>query len=294
MKRIIFIFNIFGMVALLLLASCYPEQEVAPVTDASKYPTVTIEPAGDYSTSTEGDVLVYNITVSAMVKHSVGFGVDLTEESLVEGEDYEVSGGTLAAYSLSTTISIHLLSDGWPEIGEAFVFTISSDADPFWNWQLNANSDRESGNSMVMNVNDPNALTVAMKWDDPEGITDFDMLVESETVDPVFEGSWSADGATGNNPEIDLSIRNDDPDGPYDGVYYVGVDPFDVPEGDIHFEVRVGYPDGSVDIFEGTFNIANTDNYVTDTFTAWGIPMYRLIKVTKNGNSYDVSFDFVE
>lgn len=273
---------LIGLALILVVASCYPEQEVAPVDSPNDNPTVTIEPQGDYSTITEGDTLKYTITTSAFVKDNVTYAVELQESAAADATDFEVIGGVLGAYSGSTELWIVVLADDFPEEAEAFNFEISAESDMAWNWQINPASDVEVINGTIVNVNDPTLLTVAMQWVDPEHVIDFDMLIEGATL-----GSWGT-AATADNPEISTAIWNADDD----DTFYVGVDPFAVVDGDISFTFHVGHPDGSVEIFEGVFNKDNLGDYTTDQFTAWGIPMYRIATVVKTGSSYDVTFEF--
>ena len=73
------------------------------------------------------------------------------------------------------------------------------------------------------------------------------------------------------------------------GNYFFGFDPYDVPNEINNYYVRVGHPDGTVDVFEGVITKSTiVDDFIADDFAAWGIPSYRLITVTKTGASFVV------
>ncbi len=271
---------VFGAIVI-FLSSCYSEG-VSPIDSPDDNSIATFTPAGDYSSIKEGDVLEYEISVDKMVANDVQFSVVFGENSVLGPDDVSITGGLLGAFNASTTISVEILADDFPEVSEAASFEISAAEDLTWNFQLSPLSQVVSVSADVPNVNDDTSLTVAFGWSDPEHITDFDFLVEHADL-----GSWGA-AATSANPEVDLSVwKTDD-----DGTYYYGVDPYDVPDGDIPFTVSIGYPDGSVEFFEGTFNVANLGDYTQDTFSAWGAPMYRILTVVKSGENFSVTFEF--
>lgn len=262
------------------LYSCTPEQDVAPIDTDN--PVATIEPQADYSSASEGDTLKYTITVESFLSGSLAFGVDFQEASTASDADIEVIGGSLAAYTKSTEIAIVVLADDFPENEEVLDFLINTSGDIGNSYRISPHSDVEVVQVTVQNVNDPTLLSVAMEWVDPAHESDFDLLIEGEV-----NGSWGA-AATAGNPEISTAIWNADPD----DTFYVGVDPYAVVDGDINFSLHIGYPDGTVEIFDGVFNVANIESYTADQFTAWGIPMYRLATIVKSGSSYDVTFEF--
>ncbi len=266
-----------------LFYSCYPEQDIEPVDSPDDLPNAVIEPAASNSDNPmEGDTLTYNITVDKLVANDVDFSVVFGDGNEIDSDDIEVIGGTLLQHRFETSISIVLIEDNIPEIDEPLNFSISAEEDITWNWQLGPASEVETLNFALPNVNNPDALTLTFAWDDPDHEMDFDLFVEHAT-----EGSVSAQ-TTGDNPEIDMGLLNEYPD----GTYYIGVDPYDVQDGDINFEVRFGEPNGDVEVFEGVFNVANLDDYQQDTFTAWAWPTYRVLTVVKSGDNYTATFEF--
>lgn len=271
--------------SMLVLAACDEQEVEAPMDPATK-PTVTITRIDDAGSIEEGDTLIFEITTSKMLEHnSVAFVPSFADVAEVEeGLDYDFEGGVLAPFTTSTTLTVYVYDDGFPEADENFNFEIVA---PNWgqSWQLNPQSDVEVIESSVANVNDPESLTIAFGWDDPEHHSDFDLLVN------YGETSWGA-AASSANPEIDNSISHNDEGGinVNDGTYYVGVDPYDVPDEVTSYTISVGYPDGRVETFQGTFDQSKLDSYPTDYFAAYETDMYRMLVVEKNGDQYTVDF----
>ncbi|MBU2886169.1 hypothetical protein KO507_10385 [Gilvimarinus agarilyticus] len=281
MKNILYIY-----IAVAFLSSCVNEREVAPIMDPTTKPLVTISTDDDLTSVSEGDVFTFNVMTSKLMKENIAFSYKESEgNASVEGMDFDVSSGVLAPYAFETTFTLEIPMDNFPQETTKLAIEIGSYelADT---WQFSPESEPYMVDVDVKNVNDPDALTIGVIWDDPEHVTDFDVLVEAED-----QGSWSNQGATGANPEIDTSIRSDYGDDT-DDTYLVGLDPYDVPDGDISFKVHVGYPNGDVEIFEGTFNKADLSTYIADDFTAFGSTMYRILRVVQTGNTYDVTFTF--
>lgn len=279
-----FIYNIafFALVAL-ILSSCYSGQDVAPIDSPDDNPTATLTPMADYSSVAEGDTLKYTISLDKTVRYDIQFGVVYDDNSVVTAEDIEEIGGLLTAYSLETELWVILLADDFPEIDETMEIEIGAGTDLAFNWQLSPASDVVTFSTALPNTNFDGGLTVAMSWPDPDHAIDFDFLVESE-----LEGSWGA-AATADNPEITTALWTTDDD----GSYFFGFDPYTVPSGvDVPFTISVGYPDGTVEFFDGAYNSNNTADYTVDQFTAWGSPMYRALTVVKTGSTFNVTFEF--
>ena len=274
--------GVLSIAALLTWSSCSNEQEVSAIVSPNDFSTVTITPSTVPSLVNEGDTLKFTLTVDKMFTQDIDFSVlyDATSEGL--DVDYEVVGGTFPAYTLSTEVSVIILEDNFPEMSESLKLTLTSEPDYGFNFQLSPSSESLSMDLSITNVNNPDALTVSFAWDDPDHESDFDFLVES-----LSDGSWSTSGATGSNPETDMSVDTDSPD----GTYYFGVDPYSVVDGDIAFTVNVGHPDGTVEVFSGAFNTSNLENYTTDLFSAWDTDMYRMVTVVKSGDTYTVTYN---
>ncbi|MEX1240142.1 MAG: hypothetical protein WEB30_10505 [Cyclobacteriaceae bacterium] len=233
----------------LLLTSCFQEQEVEPVDPPNDNPVVTITPAATYSTVMEGDTLVFDITVDKMVQNPIAFGVELSDGSSADQDDFVTSGGTLAAFSPSTTLQVIVTADMLPEKGETFAFTIIPDF--HWDWQLNPDSDKEPVNVTVKD------LDYSLDWsagtyegeDMCEWGIDLDMFLLNAAQ---TEGNF--DGATGACP-LEQGTMIDLPDDTYDIYvdYYDGSIPADAGAA-IPFVVTFSNNNGELYTIEGSFN----------------------------------------
>ncbi|VAX36597.1 hypothetical protein MNBD_UNCLBAC01-1185 [hydrothermal vent metagenome] len=263
------------------LSSCVESQEVEPVQSTADYPVATFNTDADLSNIKKGDVIVYTITMDKMMNTDITFGIRVGADSEADESSFEVSGGVMDAFAKETTLNITVLQDNFPEVDKSMAIEVGA-FDLGTRFLLNPTTSNPKIATQLVNVNDPDALTVNFGWDDPEHETDLDLLVISELY-----GSWST-AATSANPEIDLSVTNDDDD----DIFYFGFDPFDVPNEVTNYTVRVGHPNGTVEVFEGVINKSTiTNDFIADDFAAWGIPSYRLIKVIKTGDNYVVTFE---
>lgn len=263
-----------------VLFSCRPKQEVSPIISPDNYPLATFTTNNDLNNINKGDTLVFNISLDQMMKESLSFGIKILSGSVASEDAFEVSGGLMASFTTETILTVYVIQDNFPEDDkqlemEIGVFEIGQ------RYLLNPATANPIISTLLKNVNNSIAITVSFGWEDPENETDFDLLVVSEDF-----GAWSADGATSNNPEVDLSVWTIDPD----GNYFFGFDPYDVPNEVNNYTLRVGHPDGTVEVFEGVI-IESTiaEDFIADNFDAWGIPSYRLLSVSKTGSSYVVT-----
>lgn len=265
------------------MVSCDQEQEVEPIMDPNTKPIVTITRVDDHGDPViEGDTLKFDITSDKMMQMGVDFTMVMTDESEASSADFEVIGdkATLVPYSTSVQLQVVVLADNFPETAETLGFEVGA-FNLGQNFQLNPASDVEAVNVEVANVNHPDFLTVAFGWEDPDHASDFDMLIN-------YEGSSWNFAASADNPEINMSISHTYPD-PYDGTYQIGVDPYDVAKDVTPYTISVGYPDGTVEIFEGTFDQTKLDSYTADYYDDWGMYFYRLLTVEKSGTNYTVT-----
>ncbi|MFY0601685.1 MAG: hypothetical protein JXR03_18575 [Cyclobacteriaceae bacterium] len=263
--------SVFGLL-IVLLASCYSGQDVAPIDSPDDNPVVTVEPGGDYSSPKEGDVLVYTISVDKFVTQAIDFGVELSESSTVTSSDYTVEGGTLEPFAESTILTVTILADDFPEPDETFSFEINASADIAYNFQLSPNGDVEASNVTVSNVHDETAVTIAIAW--PDSSDDWDVYVNDE------DDATVASAETGADPEIMLLAADSD-----DGDYFVEAAAWAVEATVTDFTVSINYPDGSLEEFTMTFDNSLTDNY-TEGASGW-----RLMTITKSGSSFSASAD---
>lgn len=281
MRKNIFIKVAGLLLAVALLASCdTASQEAEPVVSPDGYPKVTFATDFTGNSVTEGDTIIYTITMDKMLDRSVTFHVTQTGGDVVEHYDYDVYPGVMAPYTLQTTAMIVFYQDDVPEEEMTYACEIgaTSLADKYL---VHPDTENPTLDLTVTNVNDPTLLTVMFAWDTE---SDIDIVTWSDTPDyPATE--WGADGATGNNPEIDMALWLADPV----GDYYVNV--MDWGEPPFNYVFTLGHPDQSIEYIEGTFD-QSTKTYVMDLWMAWGgdgYPSYRVLKVVNDGSKFTVT-----
>ncbi len=279
------IVNRFLAVAFLLVSflSCdlieTAEQDVSPIGTTEKSPTATFTQSPAGTTFKEGQTLIYTIKTDKMIDRSVTFLVKQIGGTAGE-DDYVAEPAVLQPYSTEAQVKIEFLKDDYPESEETLKLEIGvySLADKYL--LSPATTNPTTLDLKVANTNDPAKLTIVMEW---AGDDDYDMVTWSDTPDyPHTE--WGDSGASANNPETDKSIWLADPP----GTYYVNIMDWDGPA--FNYTFRIGHPDGTVQVIQGTFDRSKT-NYVNDLWTAWGdeYDSFRVLKVVHNGNSFTVT-----
>lgn len=281
LKKILNISIIIIAILSLGLSGCY-KTEVAPVVEPGGlgYTSVTITPDTTGTEVTEGDTIVYAIELSKPVDFDLTFTVkysgnywDLTYEDV-----------TIPAYSTTGEMTIVFNADNIPEKDENVTLEIG-------NYVIGTQSQIVSENPVynltVKNVNDPGGLTIGVLWPDQEDDWDGYVIDEAGMGDP---NSWGYDftgysGATGADPESLVFLE--DFYGYWtapDGIYYVDVDPYDVASDKTDFTFSIGYPDGTVEFINCTFDMAKAD--AGDYPMTWG---FSTLKIVKSGLDYTVS-----
>jgi hypothetical protein len=277
--RKFFKYNILGLTLLLLsMVSCdTADQDTSPIASPDGYPVATFTTNISGTTLTEGDTLIYTITMDKMIERTITFDAHFIGGTASE-EDFVITKAIMQPYSTVTELMIVFNDDGIPSAtSKTAEFEIGVFGGVAERYLLNPSQTFPTTSITVNNFNDPTLLTIALSWEVDE---DIDMVTFS-----ALEGEWGDGGATAANPEIDHSIWLADPV----GTYYVnimdwGVDPFD-------YTFTIGHPDGSVQVITGTFD--NTGStYTVDNWTKWaGGPYesYRVLKVENDGSKFTVT-----
>jgi hypothetical protein len=229
----------------------------------------------------QGDTLIYTITVDRMLESALSFSLEFGDDSETDEHEVEVTGGSLAAFTSETTIQMVAIQDNIPDGDRTLEFEISATG-LATKYLLNPTTVHPDVATTIKNHNDPIGLTVVFGWDDPDA--DFDLL---STQAP--DGAWGAGGATGDNPEIDQAVWAADPP----GDYYYGFDPYDIPAEVNNYYLKVGHPDGTVELFEGVINIStHRTDFTQDFWDYWAIYTNRLLKVTLSADgTFTVVFE---
>ena len=284
MKKLIY--RIAG-VALLMgsIVSCdmlrTAEQDVAEVISPDRNPTVTYTANISGSSVTEGQKFIYTITLDKPIDRALTFSARQVGGTAVADEDFIAETVVLQPYSTEAKLEIEIIADDFPEVEESANFEIGifGIAERYL---INPNSTNPVTLDLkVVNKNDPDKLTIAFEW--PNHSVDIDIVTWSDTEEyPMTE--WGADGATGNNPEVDKSIWLSDPV----GTYYVNIMDWD--EDPFTYKFSIGHPNGTVQFIEGTFD-RTQNTYINDPWTAWGdsYDAFRVLKVVHDGNTFTIT-----
>ncbi len=255
-------------------------QDVEPVISPDNYPVVSFTASSSSTSLTEGDTLIYTITMDKMIDRSVTFSPVVTGGTADE-DDYTAEPAVLQPYNTEVKFYIVASEDGLPEESETLDMEIKvlSIADRYL---VNQNTVFPSVSLTLVSVNDPTLLTIAFSWPTED---DMDIVTWSDTPDyPHTE--WGDGGATGSNPEIDKSIWLSDPA----GTYYVNIMDWDA-EIDFDYTFVLGHPDGTNQVITGTFTGTDKSGYTNDHWTAWGgsYDSYRVLKVVNDGTKFTVT-----
>ncbi len=279
-------YKIIGVVLFMAFAaSCEylrtPEQDVSPVIDPNLKPNVTYTSSSASGTVKEGEKIVYTIKLDKPIDRALTFSAHKIGGTAVEHDDFEVATVVLQPYTKEAKLEIEAIADDYPEVEETLkleigIFGIAE------KYLINPNSENPKIVDLkITNTNDPGKLTIAMEWADHS--KDYDFVTWSDTPEyPLTE--WGDGGASSHNPEIDKSIWLADPV----GTYYVSIMDWD--DGPFNYKFSIGYPNGTVQFIEGTFDRA-AKTYVNDQWTAWGgsYDSFRVLKVENTGTSFTVT-----
>jgi hypothetical protein len=281
MKRFIN-YKILGLALIVSgVAACdTADQDVSPIVSPDSYPVATFTASSSNTSLVEGNAITYTITIDKPLDRALTFSAKV-KGGTADEHDFVADAAVLAPYTTQTQLTINAVADDFPEANETLQLEIGvfGIADKYL---LNPSTVNPSLDLTIVNLNDPTLLTIAFEWPDPNHNIDIDIVTWRGTTPPR---PWGDGGATGNNPEIDMSIWLEDPL----GDYYVnimdwGADPFT-------YKFTIGHPDGTIQIIEGTFNTADYSAYILDNWTAWGgsYESYRVLKVTNNGTGFVVT-----
>ena len=282
-RKILNISIILIAIVSLSISGCY-KTEVAPVVEPGGYGYTTATFTTDFTGTevSEGDTIIYTIKLSKPVDFDIPFSVKFTGNN---PDDISYEDVKIPAYEDSASLMIVFVADDIPELDQDITIEIG-DFDLGTKYQL-VNTTNPVLNLKLKNVNNPGGLTIAMSWPDDNDDWDGLLIDEAGAGDP---NGWGYDyvgymGATGNDPEILLFLE--DFYGYWtaaDGVYYLDVDPWDVSASTTDFTMSVGHPDGTVEFFNFTFDMAKAN--AGDYPMTWA---YSTLKIVKTGLTYEVS-----
>jgi hypothetical protein len=277
MKRLINTTSIICTIFLVFsIVSCEEGgQGTAPTISTDNYPTVTITANQETNKVKEGDTLTYTIKSDKPLEPqgdaTIDFSLNITGGT-ANAEDVEsnlpVTYPTFVA-DTSVTAKVIFPIDNIPEKDEKISYKIK-DADVFTKYSLNSNSKFASADLTIQNVNNPNGLTIALNWNG-DAASDMDMYAL------LFQGGnyvgALTDGASGDKPEILVNTY------PQSGVWYYALDAADYKKSPISYKFMIGYPDQSVKIIEGTYDVNDSSRVGPQ-----GLERFLKITATANGS----------
>lgn len=250
-------------------------QDAEDIVGFDKKAMVSVTPdvlSGDVN---EGDVITYTINMDKAVTVNVGF-VAVLKGGTADAADITLGSATISKYNTSTTISVSINDDSFPEFDETAIITIEADGVTS-GYSVHPDSNIPNYSYNIISPVDPSDLIVGLEWDTTSA-PDIDMV--------SFNGTTEWDNqATGDHPEVKNLVWGVDPD----GTYFLGIDPYEVEAGVASFSYKwtLGQPDGSITVIEGTFDYENRDTiYTTAASAALGSTIYLLVQVEKTGTTY--------
>jgi len=211
-----------------------------------------------------------------MIDKSLTFSVDITGGT-IDAHDIILEPATIPPYTLETELMIIFSADNFPEVSETVQMEvlIESLAEKYLPNPSTVYPALDI--TTINNYNRPDRLTIALGWTTEDD--DIDLFAVSEDY-----GAWGA-AASSDNPEIMMDVWPDDPD----GTYYITIDPYYVEGNSFDYTFSIGHPDGSVEFFEGTFDMTALDTYTVDYFDAWDMDTYRLLIAVNNGGVFTIT-----
>jgi hypothetical protein len=249
MKRY-FKYNIVIVLAFLAVSivSCNTaEQDASPIVSPDDYPVATFTTDFTGSTINEGDTIMYTITLDKAIDWDLNFDFILNSGTLDNDLDAMSATATIAPYETETEIMIIFVADNFPEVSETAQIEIKL-TDIAETYLVNPTTVFPVLDLTVVNVNSTAGLTLSLLWEDDHD--DFDLIpFDGAEGDAI---TWA--GATGADPEIAIV-----PNSYADGTYPVLVDPYDITSTSVAYTFGIGYPDQTVEFYEGVWDMSTID-----------------------------------
>ncbi len=263
-------FHIISMLLVMFTMFGCEEQEIADPISPDGYPTATFTTDFTGTEITEGDKILYTITLDKMLAEDIIFTLKLNAENTVNENDISYPETvTIVAYSTEATFEIIIIDDNYVELDENLKFELGV-FDLAKKYLLNPNTKNPVLDLTVKspNPNSTTALTVGTEW--PNHDDDWDIYI----FDRNGTKMTGNDGATGADPELNTFLNT-----AADGTYYVELDAYAVEEEVTNFAFTFGKPDGTIEVINLAFNMASSANYPVGE-------AYRAIKIEKVGTTY--------
>lgn len=272
MKRLINTTSIicFLLLAAFIMASCDTTNTEATETITTEdYPTVTITSDFQGSTVAEGQTITYTITTDKPFPNPIDFEMAISKD---EEDNVIYKPVTFPAFSEEpVTFTVTFPNDNIPEKEpETVSYTIKDETDGT-KYSLNPNSKFVSEQLTIENTNNPNGLTVALDWENPED--DIDMYATAYAGGTTYLGFLA--GASLDKPEIIVDGTG------IEGVFYYLIVPFTYHQPVVNYTFKIGYPDQSVEFIEGSYTVGDFSRADPN----FPISAQRFLKVTSTLNA---------
>lgn len=119
------LFKLAGLVLLIVgFAACdTADQDTAPVISPENKPIATFTPLTSYSTLTEGDTVIYNVSIDKTIDRAVTATARIIEGTIDE-DDFVVTPGTILPYTNTASVMVIFNQDWDAEAAETVKFEI--------------------------------------------------------------------------------------------------------------------------------------------------------------------------
>ena len=275
-------YKLIGLALLIIVGITACEtasQDTSPIISPDGYPTVVYTLSSPSTSVKEGDTLVYTISMDKPIDRSITFTPEVTGGTATE-DDYTFAPVVMQPYTTEVKFYLIAVADNNPAESTETLQLKFGDFSLADRYLMNLKTVHPTLDISIVNSNDPTLLTVLFSW--PDESLDFDLVTFHVLGDGTLE-PWGDGGATENNPETDMSINLSDPV----GIYYVNIIPWD--EDPFPYTFTLGFPDGTVQTIEGTFDY---DALSMDPWTYWdanSYDTYRVLKIENTGTGFVVT-----
>lgn len=270
----------FALLFLGIVACDTATQDVSPiVVPDDSYPIVTGLTLNTTGTIREGDIIEYTISIDRPIDRAINFSAIVDEDAttLVEGDDFDFEGGTVAAWETEGILRIVSHKDfiGEPAGVVAFQLTVESVAEKYLLHPDNVFPSAE------VTINPGLWLDISMDWNSED---DIDIVILKEDAGALYNMPYSGQGATLAQPEGSYEIGRDSIGTFYVGIMHWGAAAFD-------YTFTIGSASDGIETITGTFNSDYLRAYYIDSWTGWGrsYNAYRILKVVNDGTNYTVT-----
>lgn len=265
-----FKYNIVIALAVLAISmfSCNTaEQDSSSVISPGDYPVATFTTDFTGSTISEGDTIMYTITLDKTIDWDLNFSVTVSGGTIDPDNDLVLGTARIAPYKTEAELMIVFIADNYPEVSETVQLEVGL-TDLAEKYLVNPSTVNPTLDLTVTNVNSTDGLTLSLLWEDDHD--DFDLIPYDLVADDGI--TWA--GATGADPEIAIV-----PNTYADGTYPVLVDPYDVASTSVDYTFGIGYPDQTVEFYSGTWDMSAISG------------AFSIAEIVKAGSSYTVTIE---